>query len=60
MVMGLASRLFLVKHSDSGSILVALALFSQNGFQGAGFWEVVDMWCFLLTFPKVFQLAMAC
>ena len=50
--LGLASRLSLANHSDSGSFLVVQALFSQNGFQWAGFWEVVDMWCFLLTFPN--------
>ena len=41
MVMGLVSRLFLANHSDSESFLVVHALFSQDGCQRGGFWEVV-------------------
>ena len=41
MVMGLVSRLCLASHSDSESILVVHALFSQDGCQREGFWEVV-------------------
>ena len=41
MVMGLVSRLSLVNHSDSESFLVVHALFSQDGCQREGFWEVV-------------------
>ena len=41
MVMGLVSRLFLASHSDSESFLVVHALFSQDGCQREGFWEVV-------------------
>ena len=41
MVMGLFSRLSLVNHSDSESFLVVHALFSQDGCQREGFWEVV-------------------
>ena len=41
MVMGLVSRLSLVNHSDSESFLVVQALFSQDGRQREGFWEVV-------------------
>ena len=41
MVMGLVSRLSLANHSDSESFLVVHALFSQNGCQREGFWEVV-------------------
>ena len=41
MVMGLVSRLALVNHSDSESSLVVHALFSQDGCQREGFWEVV-------------------
>ena len=40
MVMGLASRLSLASHSDSGSFLVAHTLLSQDGFRRCGFWEV--------------------
>ena len=41
MVMGLVSRLSLAIHSDSESFLVVPALFSQDGCQQEGFWEVV-------------------
>ena len=41
MVMGLVSGLSLANHSDSESFLVAHALFSQDGCQREGFWEVV-------------------
>ena len=41
MVMGLVSGLSLANHSDSESFLVVYALFSQDGCQREGFWEVV-------------------
>ena len=41
MVMVLASELSLANHSDSESFLVVHALFSQDGCQREGFWEVV-------------------
>ena len=41
MVMGLVSGLSLANHSDSESFLVVHALFSQDGRQWEGFWEVV-------------------
>ena len=41
MVMGLVSRLSLANHSDSESFLVVNALFSQDGCQREGFWEMV-------------------
>ena len=41
MVMGLVSGSSLVNHSDSESILVVHTLFSQDGCQQEGFWEVV-------------------
>ena len=41
MVMGLVSGLSLASHSDSESFLVVQALFSQDGCQREGFWEVV-------------------
>ena len=41
MVMGLVSGLSLASHSDSESFLVVLTLFSQDGCQRGGFWEVV-------------------
>ena len=40
MVMGLVSRLSLANHSVSESFLVVQALFSQDGHQQEGFWEV--------------------
>ena len=39
--MGLVSGLSLANHSDSESFLVVHALFSQDGCQQEGFWEVV-------------------
>ena len=41
MVMGLVSELSLANHSDSGSFLVVHTLFSQDGCQQEGFWELV-------------------
>ena len=41
MVMGLVSRLSLANHSDSEPFLVLHALFSQDGCQREGFWEMV-------------------
>ena len=41
MVMGLVSGLSLANHSDSESFLVVYVLFSQDGCQREGFWEVV-------------------
>ena len=41
MVMGLVSGLSLANHSDSGYTLVVYTLFSQDGCQREGFWEVV-------------------
>jgi len=41
MVMGLVSGLSLANHSDSESILVVHTMFSQDGCQREGFWEVV-------------------
>ena len=39
--MGLISGLSLASHSDSVTFLVVYALFSQDGCQREGFWEVV-------------------
>ena len=41
MVMGLVSGLSLANHSDSESFLMVHTLFSQDGCQREGFWEVV-------------------
>ena len=41
MVMGLVSGLSSACHSDSESFLVVHSLFSQDGCQQEGFWEVV-------------------
>ena len=41
MVMGLVSGLSEANHSDSESFLVVHALFSQDGYQQGGSWEVV-------------------
>ena len=39
--MELVSRLYLARHSESGSFLVAHTLLSQDGCQQEGFGEVV-------------------
>ena len=41
MVMGLVSAQSLADHSDSESFLVVHTLYSQDGCQRGGFWEVV-------------------
>ena len=41
MAMGLVSRLSLANHSGSESFLVVHDLFTQDGCQRGGFWEVV-------------------
>ena len=41
MVIGLVYGLSLANHSDSEFFLVVQALFSQDGCQKEGFWEVV-------------------
>ena len=41
MVVGLISGLSLANHSDSESFLVVHTLFSQDGCQRGGFWEMV-------------------
>ena len=41
MAMGLVSGLSLASHSDSESFLVVHTLFSPEGYQREGFWEVV-------------------
>ena len=43
MVMELVFRLSLANHSDSESFLLVHALFSQDGCQWEGFWEVVGL-----------------
>ena len=40
--MKLVSRLSLANHSDSESFLVVHTLFSQDGCQREGFWEVIS------------------
>ena len=62
MVMGLVSRLSLANHSDSDSFLVVHALFSQDGCQREGFWEVVGHVAspFEMNFPKFFRLVVSC
>ena len=59
MIMGLVSGLSLANHSDSESFLVVQALFSQDGCQREGFWEVVRHVMSPLTFPELFRLVVA-
>ena len=57
--MGLVSGLSLANHFDSEFFLVVYTLFSQDGWQREGFWEVGERWCLLLTFLKLFWLVEA-
>ena len=57
--MGLVSGLCLANHSDSEYFLVVHALFSQDGCQQEGFWEVIGHVVSHLTFPELFQLVVA-
>ena len=59
MVMRLVSELSLARHSESGSFLVVHALFSQDGCQREGFWEVVGHVVSPLIFPELFRLVEA-
>ena len=59
MVMGLVSGLSLANHSDSESFLVVHALFSQDGCQREGFWEVVRHVVSPLIFPELVRLVVA-
>ena len=46
-------------HFDSEFFLVVYTLFSQDGWQREGFWEVGEQGCLLLTFLKLFWLVEA-
>ena len=59
MVMGLVSELSLANHSDSESFLVVHALFSQDGCQRDGFWEVVGHVVSPFHLSQLFQLVVA-
>ena len=56
---GLVSGLSLANHSDSESFLVVHTLFSQDGCQREGFWEVVGHVVSPLTFPELVRLVVA-
>ena len=56
MVMGLASGLSLANQSDAGSFLVHMhALFSKDGHQQGGFWEVAGLMGWRLLSPLEFS-----
>ena len=57
--MGLVSGLSLANHSDSESFLVVHALFSQDGYQRVGFWEVVRQVVSPFDPPELFWLVEA-
>ena len=56
---GLVSGLSLANHSDAESFLVAYTLLSQDGCHKKDSERWLDMWCLLLTFPKLFWLVVA-
>ena len=58
-VTGLVSGLSLGNHSDSGFILVAHALLSQDGCQQEGFWEGVGHVVSPLNLSELFWLVVA-
>ena len=53
MVMGLVSGLSLANHSDSESFLVVHTLYSQDGCQRGGFWEVVGQVVSLFDLSRI-------
>ena len=58
MVMGLISGLPLANHSDSESFLVMNRSAKMDAREkDSGRWS--DLWCLLLTFPKLFRLVEA-
>ena len=59
MVMGLVFGLSLANHSDSESFLVVRTLFSQDGCQREGFWEVIGQVVSPLAYPELFWLVEA-
>ena len=59
MVMGLVPGLSLVNHPDSESSLVVHDLFSQDGCQREGFWEVVEQVVSPFDLSQLFQLVVA-
>ena len=60
MVMGLVSGLSLANHSDSESFLVVYTLLSQDGTSKKDSGRWLDMCYFLLTFPELLWLVVAC
>ena len=57
--MGLVFRLSLANHSDSESFLAVDVLFSQDGCQREGFWEVVGQVVSPLAYPELVWLVEA-
>ena len=56
MVMGLVSGLSLANHSDSESFLVCTPCSAKMDARKKDSGRWLDMWCILLTFPKLFKL----
>ena len=54
--MGLVSGLSLVNHSESEPFLVVHALFSQDGCQREGFWEMIRHVVSLFDFSQTLQV----
>ena len=57
--MGLVSELSFTAHSDSESFLVVHTLFSQDGCQREGFWDVVKQVVSPFDLSQLFQLVVA-
>ena len=56
---GISFRLSLANHSDSESFLVVHTLFSQDGCQREGFWEVVEHVESPFDLSQLYQLVVA-
>jgi len=56
---GISFQLSLVNPSDSESFLVVHTLFSQDGCQREGFWEVVEQVVSPFDLSQLFQLVVA-
>jgi len=56
---GIVSGLFLANHSDSESFLVVHTLLAKVDASKKDSGKWLDIWCLLLTFPKLFWLVVA-
>ena len=60
MMIGLVYRLSLANHSDSESFPVAHDCLARMDASEKDSGRQLGTWCFLMTFPKLFHLVVAC